>query len=548
MADTTAGPRTYARTVGEILDRAADRRPEGLALLIGDRRLTYHELRREAEDLAAGLLAAGVRPGDRVCLFAPNIAESYVALFATAKAGAVFVPVNPRLTERELRQVLIASEATTLLFVPQWQGIDYIERLRGLFPGLGGHDQAGSAGNVRLLVALRGQNPGARTYSELVGLGRSPAHRAALSAAAAGTSPEDAVFLQFTSGTTSTPKAALLAHGATTRMSHELGARFALTVEDRYFGCPPICHLGGTTFSFLSVMSRAATFVTLPVFAADDALSTMERERCTVLHGIDSHLRLLMASPGFDPVRLPLRLVSVSAVAQTVQEVAGAFGAAVVISQYGSTETGGAPICAAAQDPASARLGTVGRPLPGITAVAVSPESGRLLGAGEVGEIRIGGWSLMMGYLGQPEATAALIDDDGRLRTGDLGYVDEAGFLHFTGRLKNMLRTGGENVSVEEVESVLSAYPGVTMAVVVGVPDGRLGEVGFAYLLCDRSVDAERVREYCLTQLAKFKVPRHFEIRGPGRLPMTASGKVQRKDLQKSARAAIGLATEDVHA
>ncbi len=519
-------------TVGALLDRSADAAPDSMALAIADRRLTYAQLRAEVDDLAAGLLAAGVLPGERICLFTPNLPESYVALLAATKIGAVFVPVNPRLTPRELEYALTASGAVALLFVSEWHGIDYVERLRSLWPDLGDGGPAGGVGAVELLVTLRGDLPGAIGYDELLEKGRSEAWQQRRVDAQRDVGGTDIALLQFTSGTTSLPKGVLLAHEPTARMATELGVRFALTEADDYFGCPPICHIGGTTFSFLAVISKAATFFTLPVFEAEGAISTIAQEHCTVLHGIDSHLHLIMSTKSFDPAKLGLRLVSESGVEQTVRAVNAAFPDAVVISQYGSTELGGAPICSGATDKEEQRLGSVGRPLPGVDVVTA-----------DTGEIRVGGWSLMAGYLDQPEATAQLFDDAGRVRTGDLGYVDDNGCVHFTGRLKNMLRTGGENVSVEEVESVLGGFPGVTLAVVVGVPDKRLGEVGYAFLLADLAaagaVDIDAVRRYSRGQLATYKVPRYFEVCDSARLAMTASGKIQRAELKSLAQQAL---------
>jgi fatty-acyl-CoA synthase len=519
-----------AATVGELLVRSAARRPRTPALVVGDRQLDYAELLAEAEAMAAGMLAHGARPGDRVCLFTPNLAEAYVSLFASALAGLVFTPVNPRLTSRELREVLDESRARFLLFVPEWGGFTYHDRLREI--------SSTTEGQVAL-VALRGAAGGALAYAELLAAGRTRPARQRLEHVRRGVSPADPVLLQFTSGSTSTPKGALLTHGATARMAHGLGERFGLVAGDRYFGCPPICHLGGTTFSFLTVMNRAVTFVTLPVFSAAEALEAMQRQRCTVLHGIDSHLRLLLAEPELDPGALYLRLVSVSAVAETVREVAERFSGTTVISQYGSTEVGGAPVCAGAEDPSEARLSTVGRALPGVEVVIVDPDSGAELGVGAVGEIRIGGWSLMHGYL-RAEQSAAVLDERSRMRTGDLGYLDADGFVHFTGRLKNRLRTGGENVSIEEVETVLTRCPGVTAAVVVGVPDARLGEVGYAFVQGRPGLDIDALRAHCRSALAKFKIPRYFELRGPGELPLTGSGKFARGELADAARAALG--------
>nr|WP_246087009.1 class I adenylate-forming enzyme family protein [Nocardioides humi] len=510
-----------------MLREVAARQGDREALVVGERRVTYAELERDSARIAGGLLELGVRRGDVVALFAPNLVEAYVAFYAVTRIGGVFAPLNPRLTARELAHAVERCRPQVLLTLAEEGGYDFTERLA--------HVRA----EVPRLVALRGELDDALTWARLLEDGSGPGAAERLARAGDAVEPGDSAILQFTSGTTSQPKGALLSQGATCRMAVELGRRFGLGPGDRYFGCSPICHLGGMTFSMVAVIGQGATFVTLPTFSAGAALEAIAAEDCSVVHGIDTHLTLLTGHEAFDPSALPLRLVSVSALAETVERVAAAFGAGVVtISQYGSTETGGAPTCGAYDDPRDKLLSTVGRPLPGIDLAVVDPASQEEVVLGETGEIRVGGWSLMIGYLSQPEEFARSLDGRGRLRTGDLGHLDDDGYLHFTGRLKNMLRVGGENVSVEEVELVLKAHPDVRDAVVVGVADDRLGEVAYAYVVpgSARPPEEAGLLAHCRGQLATFKVPRRFELIEMDDVPLIGSGKIDRRAL--AARAA----------
>jgi fatty-acyl-CoA synthase len=515
-------------TVGELIERGAFRFGDQEALVVGGERLTYAQLDREATRVAIGLLQLGVEAGDRVALLAANVMESYLLLFGVARMGGVFVPLNPRMTPRELEHALIRSGASTLVFMPHDGRFDYVDRLRSIEPEFGRSSKFTTLLDLKYVVTVGEPFDGATTFADL---GRAessaPDHPSV--------EYDDPVILQFTSGTTASPKGALVAHGPTVRLGYLCGANFKLSAADRYFVCNPICHMGGTTFSLIAAMSHGATFVTLPNFDPRAALDVMEAERCTVQHGIDSHYILEMEADPDPAARVALRLCSVVGGDEAMTQIKNAFRPDVVLSAYGSTETGGAPVCGAVDDPPDKQMLGAGRALPGVELDIVDPATGENLPRGAAGEVRIGGWSLMIGYYGQPEETRAQRDAQGRACTGDLAAVDADGFLTFLGRIKNVLRTGGENVSPEEVEAVLEGSPKVARAVVVGVPDQRLGEVGVAFVspFAGAALDEEELRAHCLEELARFKIPRHFQfVEG---LPMTESGKVDRARVRELA-------------
>jgi fatty-acyl-CoA synthase len=528
MTDIAAVFADIPLTVDEMIRRGASRFGDQEALVIGGERLSYAQLDADATRVASGLLALGTKPGDRVALLASNVIESYLLLFAVARMGGVFVPLNPRMTPRELEHALRQSGASTLVFMPRDGRFDYVERLRSFEPEFGKRPELAGLPALRHLVtigdALDGATPFADIRSTRLGEVALPE-----------VGYDDPVILQFTSGTTASPKGALVANGPTVRLGYLCGANLRLSTADRYFVCNPICHMGGTTFSLIAAMAHGATFVTLPTFDARQALACMKTERCTVQHGIDSHYILELEQDANPSVALTLRLCCVVGGHEAMTQIKDGFRADVVLSAYGSTETGGAPVCGAVDDPADRQMATAGKALPGVELFIVDPSTGKDLSRGLAGEVRIGGWSLMIGYYGQPEETRAQLDERGRACTGDLAVVDDDGFLTFLGRIKNVLRTGGENVSPEEVESVLESHDAVSRAIVVGVADERLGEVGLAFVspAPEADIDEEELRSHCLRELARFKIPRHFQF--VDELPMTESGKIDRARIREMA-------------
>jgi fatty-acyl-CoA synthase len=530
VSELSAGLADGTTTLGRMLDDATQAHAGREAIVIGDRRLTYAQLRDEADAFAAGLLELGIRPRDHVLLWLPNFAEAYVALFAVTKIGAVFGPVNPRLKARELAYMLESSDAKAIIGTPSLGKIDYEATLRQVLPDLPTVRHA-QFPKLEHVISVRGDLPGARRYEDLLATGKARHAEAQRIADALG--PRDVALLHYTSGSTAFPKGARLSHGGAARMAFWLGEHFGLVPEDRYFVCNPICHAGGTVFSFLPAMSHASTFLTLPSFKADDAVRVLTAERVNVQHGIDSHYWLELEDPAFDATKLDLRLCSVAGLVNSLPRAHEALRPKVTFSMYGATEQGGGPVCGHHADPARKLLSTHGRALPGVDLAIVDPATERELPAGEHGEIRIGGWSVMLDYYRQPEQTEAAFDSKRRLKSGDRGFVDDEGYLTFLGRIKNVLRVGGEMVAPEELEQVMQSHEAVVQAVVVGAPDERLSEVPVAYIVLKpgASLDNAELAAFCKERLASFKIPRYFEQVAAEDLPMTESGKVHRATL-----------------
>jgi fatty-acyl-CoA synthase len=528
--ELSAGLADGTTTLGRMLDDVAARHGGREAVVIGDRRLTFAQLAAEADALAAGLLALGIARGDHVLAWLPNFAEAYVALFAVTKIGAVFGPVNPRLKPRELAYMLESSDAKAIIATPGLGKVDYEATLRQVLPALPTVRDARFP-KLKHVISVRGDLLGARNYEDLLASGGARRDEARRIGEELG--PRDVALLHYTSGSTAFPKGARLTHGASARMAFWLGEYFGLTSEDRYFVCNPICHAGGTVFSFLPAMSHASTFFTLASFKADDAVRVLQGERCNVQHGIDSHYWLELEDPSFDASKLDLRLCSVAGLVNSLPRAHEAMRPQVTFSMYGATEQGGGPVCGHHADPPRKLISTHGRALPGVDLAIVDPSTGRELPAGEQGEIRIGGWSVMLDYYRQPEQTLAAFDEKRRLKSGDRGVIDEDGYLTFLGRIKNVLRVGGEMVAPEELEQVMQSHEAIVQAVVVGAPDERLSEVPVAYVVLKpgASLDTAELTAFCKERLASYKIPRYFEQVAAEDLPMTESGKVHRQTL-----------------
>jgi fatty-acyl-CoA synthase len=519
------------QTLGALLTRSATAAQGREALATPRRRLTYSELERESALLAGGLLSIGVQPGDALALLAENEAESYVAFFAATRIGVTFAPLQTKWKPREHEFAIKLSGATAMLILETHPSLRYWDKLAAAVPGILDGPVADPGVKLRNLVSLADDARAGYSYDKLLELGASHQAQDARARAEAAVRPNDRAILQFTSGTTAFPKGALLSHGGTVRMGLSLGANFGLTPDDRYFSCSPITHLGGTTFSLVTTFGRYATYSTLPRFDARRALEWMVAEGCTVQHGIDTHWLLEMQEMERGAARPSLRIINVAGLPPVPERVYNAFKPDVVMTGYGSTETGGAPVKTHYTDPLEKALTSSGRPLPGISMSIVDRETDADLPVGAEGEIRLKGWSQFLGYLNQPEATAAQLDEQGRSKTGDFGYVDPDGYLHFLGRIKRMFRTGGENYAPEEVEAILQSHPAITRAVLVPVADPVSVQVGHVYLVAtseDVHPSEAELQAFCLERLASYKVPRRFEYVAEADIPMTESGKVQR--------------------
>ncbi|MCX4728467.1 AMP-binding protein [Streptomyces sp. NBC_01306] len=553
-----------ARTVPGVLATTARSHPDTEALVDGATRLTYGELAARVRRATAALMASGVVPGDRVAVWAPNGHRWVVAALGALGAGAVLVPVNTRYKGEEAGWLLARSGARTLFVDNGFLGHDYLGYLGGLpgapetGPGDGGPAAAAAApaaseddgpgaavrgtGPVPALPALLdvvligdGAAPGARGWQEFLAAG-GPVSGAAADARAAAVGEEDACDMFFTSGTTGRPKGALTAHGQNIRAFDAWSERAGLRHGDRYLIVNPLFHTFGYKAGVLACLGRAATMVLQPVFDVRETLRLVSEEKVTVLPGPPAIYTSILDHPdrhAYDTSSLRLAVTGASVVPVALVERMREELKLTVLTAYGLTESCGMVSMCTADDDARTVARTSGRAVDGVD-LCVVDAAGNPLGAGENGEIVVGGYNVMRGYFEDPAATAEAIDAQGRLHTGDVGCLDAEGNLTVTGRLKDMFLVGGFNVYPAEIEQLLARHGQISEAAVVGIPDPRLGEVGRAYVTArpGERPDPAEVIAFCRERLANFKVPREVVVLD--RFPRNAMGKVLKTALDRS--------------
>jgi acyl-CoA synthetase (AMP-forming)/AMP-acid ligase II len=506
---TTPGgqDRSNSRTIPAVLDRIADRFADHDALVTDDRRLTYAQLRAEVRHAAAALIDAGIDAGDRVAIWSPNTWHWVVACLATHYAGGVVVPLNTRYTASEAADVLARTGAPLLFASGDFLGADKAASLdRDALPAL--------REIVRVPVDI---DDG--TWDEFVARGRD---LDAVDARAAAVGPDDVSDILFTSGTTGRSKGALCAH----RQSLDAPAAWAacgqLTSADRYLCINPFFHNFGYKAGILACLQTGATLIPQLTFDPDRAMAAVQQHRITVLPGPPTIYQALLDHPrrrDYDLTSLRFAVTGAAVVPVVlIERMQSELDIDIVLTAYGLTEASGFGTMCRADDDALTVATTCGRPIADFEL--------RIDGAGPEGEVLLRGPNVMLGYLDDPEATAAAIDSDGWLHTGDVGTVDEAGNLRITDRLKDMYICGGFNVYPAEIEQVLARLDGVAESAVIGVPDERLGEVGKAFVVAKpgMTLDEQTVIDYARQHLANFKTPRSVEFLDA--LPRNPGGKV----------------------
>ncbi|MFP5022850.1 AMP-binding protein [Pseudonocardia phyllosphaerae] len=522
-------------TVHEALDRAAAFAPDVEAVVTAEERITYGELAEEVARIRAALVAAGIGRGDRVGLALGN-GPCWVALFlALGSVGAVTVPVNTRLTGDEIHYTLAHAAVSTLFTADRVLRVDLADLLRDM--GIG------TDGRCRSLPALR------RTVVVGSAQGWGTPFREFLAGATDGAEPtagpDDVLLVQYTSGTTSRPKGVLLTHRSMCADAFFSGARMGLRPGDRFHSARPFFHVAGSTLSVLASIQHACTLVTMARFEPVEALRLLEAERCSHFSGNDTIALLLLNHPERDRHTLHLRGAWVAASPTVIRRVIDELGARECVAGYGLSEASPNVAQSAWWEPEELRASGAMAPEPGVE-VRIRSAEGHDCAPGEPGSIEVRGWNVMQGYLDDPARTAETIDAEGWLATGDLGALDASGRLHFVGRTKDVIRVGGENVAPAEIEDALHRHPSVRQAAVVGVPDERLVEVPFAFVVLTESevVTPEAILEWAGGHLARFKLPRHLRVvEGFEDIGMTASSKIQKNKLAAHARLLLEQAT-----
>jgi HIP---CoA ligase len=509
---------TDPRTMPAALDRFARQLPDHAALITDDRSFTAAELRDEVHRATAALIALGVQPRDRVAIWSPNTWHWVIACLAIHHAGAAMVPLNTRYTASEAADILARVGAPVLFGMGQFLGNDRIAALdRAALPAL--------RHIVRIPI-----DADDGTWDDFIAQGSASA---AVAARAAAVTPDDVSDILFTSGTTGRSKGVLCAHRQSLSASASWAANGKITSDDRYLCINPFFHNFGYKAGILACLQTGATLFPHLTFDPLRSLQAIEQHRITVLPGPPTIYQTLLDHPARSDYDLSSLRFAVTGAATVpvvlVERMQSELDIDIVLTAYGLTEANGMGTMCRADDDAVTVATTCGRPFADFELRIDSPTPG------ESGEVLLRGPNVMLGYLDDPEATAAAIDGDGWLHTGDIGAVDEAGNLRITDRLKDMYICGGFNVYPAEVEQVLARMQGVADAAVIGVPDERLGEVGRAFLVTrpGSTLDEQSVIAYTREYLANFKAPR--SVRFVDALPRNAGGKVVKPQLRELA-------------
>jgi acyl-CoA synthetase (AMP-forming)/AMP-acid ligase II len=522
------------KTIGVALDAAVERYGDQVAYVFASGELTYNRLKQIADLLARGFLRLGVKKGDKVAIWMAGYAEWAFVYFALARIGAIMVPVNTRYRPHEIKYVLNKSKASLLVFKEE-SNKDFLSLLKELFSGLfAGNLPTEALPSLRtLIVASDRRIDGCLGLDELIEAGKAVSEKELLQAANEATG-DDIAMLQFTSGTTAVPKAAMLFQSAILRGALCGCEILRLSEADRFFSPQPFFHVGGSIQVMLTPILSGCRMIVQPYFDAGQALELMERHRCNVLMGHQPHFIEYLNHPDLKKRKLVLEKGMIFASAEVNKRVYDEIGVKKLISPYGLTETHIGGTACALDDSLEIRMTTVGRPMSGVELAIRQPNGKEFLPAGQPGEVCFRGWCVTKGYFDDPEKTAEALDDQGWFRSGDLGVIGEDGYLRLVGRIKEMIRVGGENVAAAEIESVLLQHDAVKQAVAVGMADARLAEVVAVFVELrsgQRATEAEIIG-FCREHLASFKVPRRVKF--IAEWPMTGAGKIQRYVLKES--------------
>jgi len=508
----------WPQTLPGVLAQAAARYGAATAIEDGGTTLSFSALQAAVQQAAAAFVAAGVEAGDRIAIWAPNGAPWIIAALGAQSAGAAIVPLNTRLKGREAGFILRRSGARVLCHSGAFLGVDFPAMLAAeSLPNLARQIDLGTAEWQKFIAAA------------------TPRDAAVATARTNALCGDDLADVMFTSGTTGEPKGVMSTHGQNVRVFSEWSRIVGLTHDDRYLIVNPFFHAFGYKAGWLACLITGATILPMAVFDAAEVIRRIGDERISVLPGPPTLFQSMLADRSLDRARTATLRLAVTGAANVpvalIERMRDELGFATIVTGYGLTEsTGTVSMCRPGDDPETIAR-SCGAPLPGVE-VKVVDAQGRELPRGEEGEILVRGYNVMRGYLDDPQSTAAAIDADGWLHTGDIGTMDARDYLRITDRKKDMFIVGGFNCYPAEIESLISAHTAIAQVAVVGVPDERLGEVAAAYLVLrpDAQLTESEFLAWCRNNMANYKVPRKVQF--VTALPTTASGKVRRFELR----------------
>jgi fatty-acyl-CoA synthase len=550
VSGSSAQPLLY-RTVDGVLKAAAAEVPDRAALVVPFQsvRFTFAELDRQIDQVARGMVACGLKPGERIGIWAPNCAEWILTLFGAARAGLVLVNINPAYRNTELEFALRLVGCRALVFAPRFKSSDYAAMLSSLIPELAaatpGRLACAAFPELRLLVQL-GREPlsGTLSFDELMISGRQ-LDEGALASIEKQLDADQVFNIQFTSGTTGTPKGAALTHFNIVNNGFFVGEGLRLTADDSVCIPVPLYHCFGMVLGVLAAMTHgAASVLSGEGFEPLAVLETVARERCTALHGVPTMFIAELEHPRFSEFDLSSLRTGIMAGSPcpiaVMRRVIAEMHMPEVTICYGMTETSPVSFQSRPDDPLERRVGTVGRVHPHVQ-VKIIDTDGHVVPRGLAGELLTRGYSVMRGYWDDAERTRDSIDPGGWMHTGDLGVIDEQGYCNIVGRVKDMIIRGGENIYPREIEEIMHENAGIAQAQVFGVPDEQLGEEVAAWVMLKQGSETtpKEIAEWLKERISYFKIPRYIKI--VSEFPMTVTGKCQKFAMREAMIAELGL-------
>jgi len=529
-------------TVGGLLDHIAAKYPQNDALIYHERNLRYswQQFNHRCNQIAKGLLKMGVKKGDHLSIWAYNVPEWVTLQFATAKLGAVLVTVNTSYKSAELEYILNQSDSTTLFMVNSFKDTDYVATINEVVPELAASEPGklatASLPFLKNIVFIGPETPaGMLNFEDIVKLGESVSD-AELAAVEATLDCHETINMQYTS---------MLTHFNVINNGFNIGECMKFTENDRLCIPVPFFHCFGSVLGVLACVTHGAAMIPVEIFDPLKVLQILEKEKCTALHGVPTMFIAELEHPEFSKFDLSSLRTGIMAGSncpiEVMKKVVSQMNATEITIAYGQTEASPVITQTRTDDAIELRVSTVGRALPDVEVKIVDIETGAALPPGKQGELLTRGYLVMKGYYKMPEETARAIDAESWLHTGDLAVMDENGYCKITGRIKNMIIRGGENIYPREVEEFLYSHPKISDIQVYGVPDRKYGEQVMAAIILKKDVEMteEEVREYCHGKIANYKIPKYVCF--VDAYPMTASGKIQIFKLREMAIKALSL-------
>lgn len=552
MPDSQTTPWLNGMTIGAVLAETARRFPAREAVVFAETgwRLNYADYAAAVRAVGKGLLALGIQPGEHIGVWATNIPQWVLLQYGAASVGIVLVTINPAYRPFELSYTLNQSDIVALFLTDTFKSSDYYAIFAEVCPEIhtahGGEIRSANFPKLRHAVAMKPAAPqGYLPWEEMLAAGRS-VEDSTVDAIAHGLHADDVINIQYTSGTTGFPKAAMLTHRNILMNAWYVTGCQEITERDRMCVPVPFYHCFGCVMGSLGAAVRgAALVVPAEYFNPAATLGTLAAERCTTLYGVPTMFVAMLEAMTQTPYDLGALRSGIMAGSpcpiDVMRRVINDMGCREITIAYGQTETSPVVTQSTTTDPIELRVETVGRPLPGVTIKIVDPETGATLPDGQQGELCARGHTTMRGYYKNPEATAQALDAEGWVHTGDLAVRRADGCFKITGRLKDMVIRGGENIYPREIEEFLFTHPAISQAAVFGVPDAKYGEELCAWVQLHHGAEAseEEIRAFCKQSLAHYKVPRYVRI--VTEFPTTVSGKIQKFKMREDMCAQLNL-------